>query len=284
MPRALIIVFLVLASLVIVGIIAWGKIKEYLENECEHAVVKRGIVLSDEITMIAHRGLSSVAPENTLASFKLATESGFKFVETDIHKTKDGHWVVMHDPTVDRTTDGSGAIADLTLEEIKSFKIDRGSGIENYPDEKVPTFNEYLETVISGGSYPVIEVKAKGDFDFKDVVFLLREYGITDKAIVIDYDIEHLRTIRKLCPELKMQILGHFAKKEIIDAALEIGNCGFDGMQYFQADNKYIKQIRDKGLPFNMWTVDSEAALKKIKKLGATMATTNSIVPVHSQK
>ena len=284
MPRTLIIVLLILASFLIVAIISYRKIKDYFENECEYATLKENVALTDEMTMIAHRGLSSVAPENTLASFRLATEAGFCYVETDIRRTKDGHWVIMHDATVDRTTNGTGAIADLTLEQIKALKITRGSGIEKYPDETVPTFNEYLKVVTEGGCYPVIEIKAKGQFDFKDVVFLLKEYGITDKAVVIDYDIDHLRTIRKLCPELKMQILGHFAKREFIDAAEEIGNCGFDGMQNLQRDNKLVKEIRDKGLPFNMWTVDSKAALKKIKKLGATMATTNCLVPVHSQK
>ena len=255
-----------------------------LENASEYATFKENIPLTDEVTMIAHRGLSSVAPENSLSAFRLATEAGFGYVETDIHRTKDGHWIVMHDPTVDRTTDGSGAIADLSLEEIKSFRIDRGSGIETYTDERIPTFNEYLQTVIEGGAYPVIEIKAKGYFDFKDVVYLLREYNITDKAIILDYDIDHLRTIRKLCPELKMQILGHIAKQKFIDAAEEIGNCGFDGMKEFQTKNRLVKQILDKGLPFNMWTIDSEAALKKIHGLGATMATTNCLVPIHSQK
>lgn len=284
MLKALIIIILVLGSLSIVAIIAKPKVMDRLENASEYASLKENIPLTDEVTMIAHRGLSCVAPENSLSAFRLATEAGFGFVETDIHRTKDGHWVVMHDATVDRTTNGSGAIAEMTLEEIKELKIDRGAGIETYSEERVPTFNEYLQTVIEGGAYPVIEIKAKGVFDFKDVVYLLREYHVTDKAVVIDYDIDHLRTIRKLCPELKMQILGHIAKQKFIDAAEEIGNCGFDGMKEFQTKNKLVKQILDKGLPFNMWTIDSEAALKKIHGLGATMATTNCLVPMHSQK
>lgn len=284
MPKWLIIILLIIASLLIVGIIAYKKVMDYLANECEYKTLKEGVELTNEMTMIAHRGLSSVAPENTISAFKLATQAGFKYVETDIRCTKDGHWVVMHDPTVDRMTDGTGAIADLTLDEIKKLKITRGSGIKEYPDEYVPTFREYLETVTAGGSYPVIEIKAKGTFDFKDVVFLLREFDLTHKAVVIDYDIDHLRTIRKLCPELKMQILGHFAKRKFIDAAEEIGNCGFDGMFNFQRNNALCREIRDKGLPFNMWTIDSEQALKKIKGLGATMATTNSLKPVKSQK
>ncbi len=284
MPKWLIIIMLVIASLAIVGIISYRKIMDYLENASEYAHLKENVALTDKVKMIAHRGLSAVAPENSISAFRLATEAGFRYVETDIHRTKDGHWVVMHDPTVDRMTDGTGAIADMTLEQIKELTITRGSGISEYPNEKVPTFNEYLKTVTDGGAYPVIEVKAKGEFDFKDVVFLLKEYGITDKAVVIDYDAEHLRTIRKLCPELKMQLLCHFVKRSVIDTVEDIGNCGIDGMYNFQANNKLMAEIREKQIPLNMWTIDSEAALEKIISLGAGMATTNSLKPIHNQK
>ena len=284
MLRVLIIVLLIVASVAIVALISYRKVLERLENASEYASIKEGVALTEDMIMIAHRGLSAVAPENSLAAFRLATEAGFRFVECDIHRTKDGHWVVMHDPTVDRMTNGEGTIADLTLEQIKQFKIDRGSGIEQYPDETVPTLNEYLKTVTDGGSYPVIEVKAKGTFDFKDVVFLLREYGITDKAVIIDYDAAHLRTIRKLCPELKMQLLCHFVKRSVIDTVEQIGNCGIDGMYNFQRNNKLCAEIRNKKIPLNMWTIDSEQALERITLLGASMATTNSLKPIHNQK
>ncbi|MBQ6380144.1 MAG: hypothetical protein IJJ41_00895 [Clostridia bacterium] len=284
MPRVLIIVLLILASFAIVAAIAARKIIAYFENASEYAHIKEGVALTDEMLMIAHRGLSAVAPENTLAAFRLATEAGFRYVECDIHRTKDGHWVVMHDPTVDRMTNGSGAIADLTLEQIKEFTITRGSGIESYAQEKIPTLNEYVQVVTEGGSYPVIEIKAKGTYDFKDVVYLLKEYGITDKAVILDYDAEHLKTIRKLCPELKMQLLCHFIKRSIIDTVEQIGNCGIDGMHNLQRNNKLCAEVRQKQIPLNMWTVDSEATLKKIKAIGASMATTNSLKPIHNQK
>ena len=284
MPKALIIVFLILASLIIVGIIAGKKIMEYMENASEYAKPKEGVELTKELNMIAHRGLSAVAPENTISAFKLAAKAGFKYVETDVRRTKDGYWVVMHDATVDRMTDGTGAIEELTLEQIRKLKITRGSGIAKYDSEGVPTFKEYVDVVTSGGSYPVIEIKAKGDFDFKDLVYTLKEYNVTDKAIVIDYDIDQLKTIRKLCPELQMQILGHVAKNKFIREAEKIGNCGLDIMHNFQLDNRTMKKIRKKGLPINFWTVDNEKTLQKIYKMGANYATTNTLVPVVSQK
>ena len=284
MLRVLIIIILFITSFGIVGLLSYRKVMERLENAGEYAHLKENVKQTEQVKMIAHRGLSAVAPENSLSAFRLATEAGFAYVETDIHKTKDGHWVVMHDPTVDRMTDGEGVIADLTLEQIKTFTITRGSGIEQYADEKVPTLNEYLQVVTEGGAYPVIEVKAKGQFDFKDLVYLLREYGITDKAIILDYDAEHLKTIRALCPELKMQLLCHFVKRKVIDTVEQIGNCGIDGMYNFQRNNRLIAEIREKNIPFNMWTIDSEQALDRIISLGASMATTNSLKPIHNQQ
>ena len=102
--------------------------------------------------------------------------------------------------------------------------------------------------------------------------------------IILDYDANHLRTIRQLCPELKMQLLCHFVKRSVIDTVEEIGNCGIDGMYNFQRDNALCREIRQKQIPLNMWTIDSEEALAKIKRLGASMATTNSLVPVHNQQ
>jgi len=79
----------------------------------------------------AHRGASAYAPENTLPAFKKAIEMGADGVECDISTTSDGHWVVMHDSTVDRTTNGTGKITDLSLQQIKTLNIDFGSKIKN---------------------------------------------------------------------------------------------------------------------------------------------------------
>lgn len=282
--KALIIVLLIVASVAIVGLITYRKVMEYLENASEFSKEKTGLELTKKLIMVAHRGKSCTAPENSLAAFKLATESGFKYIETDIHLSKDGHWVIMHDPTVDRMTDGTGEIKSLTLEQLKGLKIDRGSGIKKYPDEHIPTLKEYLDVVTGGGCIPIIEIKIKGHYDFKDLVYTLREYNLTEKAIVIDYDTEQLMTIRKLCPELKMQILCHNISQQFIDKAEEIGNCGLDVMYNFLSKEDLCRQLVDKGMSFNCWTIDSEAALEKIYKFGSQFATTNCIQPLENQK
>ena len=109
--------------------------------------------------MIAHRGFSSLYPQNTLPAFEMAVKEGFDGFEFDIHTTADGKWVVIHDDTVDAMTDGTSNVEDFTLEEIRKLKIDGGNGIENYPDLVVPTLEETLSFCENNEIIPVIEIK-----------------------------------------------------------------------------------------------------------------------------
>src|SRR5580658_7344129 len=93
--------------------------------------------------VIAHRGASAQAPENTMAAFRLATESGAKWVEFDVHLTQDGVPVIMHDDTLDRTTDGKGKIADASWADVQ--KLDAGSWFDKrFKGERVPHLDEVL--------------------------------------------------------------------------------------------------------------------------------------------
>ena len=118
---------------------------------------------ADSVRMMAHRGFSALAPENTLPAFRLAGEYGFWGAECDTSPTADGVWIVMHDDTVDRTTNGEGKVKDLTYDEIRALTIDDGSNVENYPDTKVPTLTEYLDVCGEYGLHPVIEIKTCAD-------------------------------------------------------------------------------------------------------------------------
>ena len=100
----------------------------------------------NRILVAAHRGNSKYYPENTMASFRSALTLNIDMIENDLHMTKDGEIIVMHDPTVDRTTDGTGRICDMTLAEIKSLDAGSWKG-EEFRGERVPTFTEFLELV-----------------------------------------------------------------------------------------------------------------------------------------
>lgn len=134
------------------------------------------------IFVAAHRGFSSKYPENTMEAFVAALELGVDQLELDIRETRDGELVIMHDATVDRTTDGTGAVADMTLSEIKALDAGVKKG-ERFRGARVPTLFEFMELI---KDHPTITV----DFEFKVYPTLgneMRAYGVTDKILrVID--------------------------------------------------------------------------------------------------
>ncbi len=116
------------------------------------------------VRMTAHRGYSAIAPENTLPAFRLAGEYGFWGAECDICNTADGEWVIMHDDTVDRMTDGVGKVNEMTFAEIRALTVDAGNNAEAYPGTKVPTLTEYLDVCKEYGMHAVIEIKDNADY------------------------------------------------------------------------------------------------------------------------
>ena len=153
--------------------------------------------VADEPLIVAHRGLLNHAPENTLANFRACLElrSGFEF---DVEITKDGQLVCIHDDTVDRTTNGTGAVSGLTLEEIRG--LDAGSWFDpKFTGEKVPTVEEVLELV---GEYQqhdfLIAVDLKAEGVGQDIVRLAEKHKVLDKLLFIG------KTISE--PEVRDQI------------------------------------------------------------------------------
>jgi len=135
------------------------------------------------VLAVGHRGTVHLAPENTLAAFRKAIELGVDLVEIDVRETKDGHLVIMHDATVDRTTDGKGRVSDLTLEEIK--RLDAGSWFSpKFAGERVPTLDEAL-SVIKGGALPDIDFKAGTP---EKLVEALSRHGLLGKVTLYSGD------------------------------------------------------------------------------------------------
>jgi glycerophosphoryl diester phosphodiesterase len=152
---------------------------------------------ADEPLIVAHRGLLLHAPENTLANFRACLELRIGF-EFDVEKTKDGHLVCIHDDTVDRTTNGNGAVSELTLEEIRG--LDAGSWFDpKFAGEKVPTVEEVLELVAKYQQHKVliaVDLKAQGVE--QDVVRLAEKHNVLGQLLFIG------RTISE--PEVRDQI------------------------------------------------------------------------------
>lgn len=208
--------------------------------------------------VIAHRGASAYAPENTIAAFKKAVEMGFDLIENDVRRTKDGVIVVSHDGSLDRCTDGTGQIADLTLDEVKAVSAGLKFGPE-YKDERIPTLEEALNAVPAHVGY-CIELKVPGLAE--DVVRLVERMDRVDRTVIFAFDGSNgpiVKAADRLIPFL--HLVGGPAEEKIarvpkiVDDAL-IYRADMIGVAEDILTPELVTAARRKGLSVWVWTVD----------------------------
>ncbi len=152
--------------------------------------------------VMAHRGSSALAPENTLASFRRAIEDGTDIIETDLHLTRDGVFVCVHDSTLDRTTGRPGVIADLTLDEIKRY--DASYGRPEFAGEKVPTLAE-LTAMLPAGVALALELKTDRFLEMdvcRALVDQLAAAGVKERTAVLSFKLEGVLAVQRVAPEI----------------------------------------------------------------------------------
>jgi glycerophosphoryl diester phosphodiesterase len=151
--------------------------------------------------IVAHRGGAALAPENTLAAFANALKLGVDMVECDVHLSKDGELIVMHDFTVSRTTNGIGEIRELTLAELKQLNAAAKFVGGSFPAQPVPTLDEVLD-LIKGKAGIQIEIKLAGNARYpgieKKVIDAVNSRGMTNDVIVISFDFPTLKDVKAI--------------------------------------------------------------------------------------
>ncbi len=240
--------------------------------------------MKDAPLLVAHRGFSSVSPENTGPAFYDAAEAGFDGYEFDIHTTKDGKWVVIHDDTVDKMTDGTGNVEDFTFEEIRKLKVDGGNGNEDfeYLAEKpwIPSLEEALEYAQEYDIIPVIEIK-KCDMQYlPDLKECLDERGLSEKGVIISFDREYLEKYRELDSECQMMLLITDVTQDSIDWCIR-NNAGinFHHLLLYKSLSA-LSYARRNNVKIAAWTVDNTVYKDIMVLFGADIITTNKIKPV----
>ncbi len=229
--------------------------------------------------LVAHRGYSGKYPQNTIPAFEGAIEAGFWGMECDVHTTKDGKWVIIHDDEISNLTNGSGYVKDMTFDELMEFRMDSGNGIENYGTLPIPTLEEYLELFEGEEIVPVIELKTCDTKYFPSLKETLDSYGLSDKAVIISFNKGYLKSYRELDPEIEMLFLSHEVNDEAIDFCLEY-NCGINyNFQNFLKCFFSILKAKSKGLTVAAWTVDSMVVTFVLTLFGADIVTSNKITP-----
>ena len=235
------------------------------------------------VKLIAHRGLSSLYPENTLPAFEGAKEYGFDGYEFDVHTTKDGEWVVIHDDDVDHMTDGTGDVDSFTLEEILKLNIDNGNHIEEQGTKSlrltIPTLEQTLDVCKDSEIVPVIELK-KCDVQYlPSLKETLDRYGLSDRAVIISFEKEYIEEYRKLDSDVEILYLANYFTKEDVDWCIG-NNCGinFNCWLLYKSIGA-IRYAEKNGLKIAAWTVNNTLIGDVMVLFGAEYITTNKIMP-----
>lgn len=252
------------------------------------AGIMAGMVLSGSALagpdIVAHRGASHDAPENTLAAFKLAWQQGADAIEGDFYLSKDGRVVCIHDPTTKRTADRDLKVAESTLAELQ--KLDVGSWkAPEYAGERIPTLEDVLATVPAGKRI-FIEIKCGPEILPGIEKALLAAKLKPEQTVIICFKAEIIAAAKKLLPDRKAMWLTSLPKSKTADnrspdaksllATLDrIRADGVDCNAHTGIDADFAQALRQAGKEFHVWTVDSPAVAKRFAQLGVDTITTN---------
>jgi glycerophosphoryl diester phosphodiesterase len=222
---------------------------------------------NDQVLVIAHRGASGHAPENTLAAFKQAVALGATFIETDLQLTRDARFVAIHDDTVNRTTNGQGAVHDLTLAELR--KLDAGSWFgSEFAGERIPTLEEILEFSKKNDVVFYLELKPGGSWGGEHALIgALRESGEIARSVVISFDAGVLTAIRKVEPTLMTGLLYDGQIDDPLEKAVEIGARQV-AVRGDLVTPWMLGQARRRDLQVVCWTVNHPAHMRMLMTAG----------------
>lgn len=226
--------------------------------------------------IIAHRGASNLAPQNTLAAFKKAVEINADGVETDVHLTKDGEVVLCHNYEIDETSNGTGKICDMTLEQLKSF--DFGSKFSReYADEKIPTLNEFLDCCRELKKI-IIEIKTpENGYDLVDkTVKTVKDAGLLDKTVFSSFSNDVLSRCKTIDQSAKTAMLfdvrTSFAMDIIDDPYSFCKQNNVDELHpiIFFISEEFVKKCSENSIGTYFWTINDAGSKGDLLKLGIT--------------
>lgn len=253
--------------------------------------IYRNIVVEGKVTsalkgkkfdIIAHRGASGIAPENTMAAFKAAIDMGVDMVELDVRNTFDEQIVVFHDETLDRTTNGTGYVHDMTLEEIK--KLDAGSWFDpKFSDEKVPTLKEVLD-MVNGRCKVLIEIKKLDHPHYDDIAEKLVELIKLEKngydwIILQSYEQEYIDAAHKYDADVqtKKLLIGEESTPMLAyytESRLLLGRAKLDDRltainpEYTTLSTRRVFRMHAGGFKVNTYLINNREDMVKMLNMG----------------
>lgn len=236
----------------------------------------RKAMSAGETLVFGHRGAMAQSPMNTHAAFALAREQGADGIELDVQLSRDDHLVVVHDKTVDATTDGQGFVSDLTLAELK--RLDAGAWYsQRFAGERIPTLDEVFD---SFGSALLINVEIKAsraqvDRLDKRLADCIQRHNMRERVIVSCFDKEVLKHVEPMMPKVMLGFLYHPAMPAALTLSAKELRHEARHPWHEMVDEDYMKWARAQGYYVNVWTVNDVARALQLKRLGVNVIMTD---------
>ncbi|MDI3418250.1 glycerophosphodiester phosphodiesterase [Streptomyces luteolus] len=210
---------------------------------------------------IGHRGVMGVEPENTLRSFVAAEQGGLDVIELDLHLSKDGALVVMHDAQVDRTTDGKGPIAEKTLAELRALDAGRG--------ERIPVFEEVLDAVKAPLQAEIKDVAAA-----RSLAEVMHRRDLVSRVEVLSFHDEALAEISRLVPGVRTALVASRYGTDVVERAVAVGATTLV-LNIRRLALETVEAARKADLRIIGWVVNTQDHLRLVRALGLDGATTD---------
>ncbi len=243
-----------------------------LLEECLTSSVFSRNSLVRPVLVIGHRGIPQSAPENTIYGSLLASEYGASIIENDIYITKDDVIIVMHDGTIDRTTNGAGSIESMTYAQLSQYSVDYFGGVAPQP---IPTLEDYFKTFKGTGVNLFIEIKSTQTRIVRELKKLIEQYDIMDQCCVISFHAQQINQVRKSIPELSCGYLNDDASS-LSNILNKVSN--YDSTfnpSYGRVNAELMQSASHRGVSMWPWTVNDERSFANFYLSGTWGITTN---------
>ncbi|MCR1962283.1 glycerophosphodiester phosphodiesterase [Clostridium perfringens] len=219
--------------------------------------------------VFAHRGFSYKYPENTLLAFKEALKLDIYGIELDVHKSKDGKLVIIHDEDIKRTFKGEGKVKDYTLEELRNFKCNK-EGFENNDDCKISLLEDVFNLIKDKDI--VLNIEIKNDvIDYenieKDVLDLIKEYNLERKILISSFNHKALEKVKKLNGDIKLGVLYEKEMPNILDIAKSLNAYAIHPAKSLVSE-ELVEKAHNEGVKVNVYTVNEKEDIDKLKNYG----------------
>jgi glycerophosphoryl diester phosphodiesterase len=226
-----------------------------------------------KVDNVAHRGASAYAPENTIAAFDKAVEMKADYIEIDVQRSKDGELVLIHDTTVDRTTDGTGKVGDFMFEELRSLDAGSWKG-EQFAGEQIPTFDEILDRY-HGKIGILIEIKASELYPGieESIAEELKERNLdkpqNEKIIIQSFNHKSMEKMNDLVPKVPIGVLTS-SRADTTEQALQEFSTYADyfNPSYGIVTEELVNQVHYLDMKIGSWTVRSQEAADFLLDMG----------------